>query len=158
MLRLTNRHERQNAIRLKPGALQKPSVLSSELHWICNRRPTISRSAHCMQALFALSLSSESIHLNADEAMYNVAMQASPTKVGLPYGLEQILSTAAAYHHQALLHVLPATDTVPLHVCLKLPAGRASMTLFNDTINLFTLQQAVMAAMYVTTSHVMACC
>ncbi len=111
-----------------------------------------------MQALFALSLSSESIHLNADEAMYNVAMQASPTKVGLPYGLEQILSTAAAYHHQALLHVLPATDTVPLHVCLKLPAGRASMTLFNDTINLFTLQQAVMAAMYVTTSHVMACC
>ncbi len=88
-----------------------------------------------MQALFAPSLSSESIHPNADEAMYNAAMQASSTKLGMPYGSEPSLSTAAAYHHQALLYVLSATDGVQLHVRLKLPGRRPSMRLFNDIIN-----------------------
>jgi hypothetical protein len=158
MLMLTNRPEKQNAIRLKPGALRKPSVLSSELHWICNRRLTTSRSAHCMQVFFAPSLVSASTYFNADKAMYHFAMQASPTKVGMPYGSEPSLLTPAAYHHQALLHVLSATDGVQLHVRLKLPASRASVKLFNDTINFSTLQQAVMTAMHVLTRRVMACC
>ncbi len=80
------------------------------------------------------------------------------SQVGMPYGSEPSLSTAAAYHHQALLYVLSATDEVQLHVRLKLPASRASMRLFNDIINLSTLQQAVMAAMRVMTRRVMACC
>lgn len=56
--------------------------------------------------------SSQSIHLDADKAMYDFAMtascKASSTKVGMPYGSEPSLSTAAAYHHQALLQVLSA--------------------------------------------------
>lgn len=162
MSRLTNRLEKQNAIRLKPGALQKPSVLSSELHWICNRRPTTSRSTRCMQAFFAPSLSSQSTHLDADKAMYDFAMtascKASSTKVGMPYGSEPSLSTAAAYHHQALLQVLSASDVVQLHVCLKLPSSRACMRLSSDVTNITTLQQAVTAAMRHMTRPVMACC
>ena len=65
-----------------------------------------------MQALFASSLSSEPTHLNAAEAMYDFALQASPSKVGMPYGSEPSLSTAAAYHHQALVYMLSATDGV----------------------------------------------
>ena len=89
-----------------------------------------------MQALFAPSLLSESTHLNADKAMHSFAMQARPTKVRIPHGSEASLSTAAAYHHQALLYVVSATDGVQLCVCLKLPVSRASMKLLNDIIKL----------------------